>query len=712
MKTTTVSSKHSPGRRNFIKVSATASGGLILGFNWLSACSPSTQGKQAAYDLNAFVEIDADGLVTLIAPNPEIGQGVKTSLPMLVAEELDVDWNKVKIAEAWLDTEKYTRQVAGGSASVRNSWEPFRKAGATARQMLINAAAKQWQVDPASCTTQAGKVLHKESNKSLSYGDLVQQAATLPVPDNVSLKDPSNFKIIGRRMPNYDNKAIVTGQYKYGIDTKREGMLYAAIVHPPAFGQTLKHFDDAAARKKNGVVNVVSFDNTIAVLGKSTWEAMEGAKAIQAEWEDNGKLESTEDYKRNFARTLDNPPQAESKRKDGDVRSGLAKGVKIFEAAYEAPFLPHNTMEPMNFFADVKDDHAELYGPIQTPERGRNDVAKLLNLPPEKVKIGTPRVGGGFGRRLRSDLAVECAQISKLVKAPVKLVWRREDDMTGGYYRPMALYRYKAAVDGRGRLIAWHHQSVGIGGNVSRPDSFPAGAVPNLQVDSYPYESPVTTNAWRGPNHNFIAYSESTFLDDIAHQLGKDPVAFNLELLQQAKTNPVGKVDYEPDRFAGVIRKVAEMANWGHPKPNVYQGFAAHFSFSTYVAEIAEIMKENDKWKVTKMYCAVDCGVVVNKSGAETEIAGGAIDGIGHAIYGELTLTKGKPDQNNFNRYQMIRMPQVPDVEVEFIPSNEKPTGLGEPGLPPAGAALANAIFAATGKRLRAQPFIHSGLIG
>jgi isoquinoline 1-oxidoreductase beta subunit len=665
-----------------------------------------------AYDLNAYIEIGTNGLVTLMAPNPEIGQGVKTSLPMLVAEELDVDWNKVNIAEAWLNTEKYTRQVAGGSASVRTSWEPFRKAGATGRQMLINAAAKQWQVDPSSCTTEMGAVLHKQSNRSLSYGDLVQKAATLPVPDDVPLKDPATFKIIGRRMPSYDNKAIVTGQYKYGIDTKREGMLYAAIVHPPAFGQTLKHFDDADARKKAGVVNVVSFDNTIAVLAKSTWEAMEGAKAIQAEWEDNGKLESTSDYKKNFAKTLDNPPQMESKRKDGNVTRGFAKAARVFEASYEAPFLAHNTMEPMNFFADVKEDHAELYGPIQAPERGRNDVAKLLNLPAEKVKVGTPRVGGGFGRRLRSDLAVESAQISKLAKAPVKLVWRREDDMTGGYYRPMALYRYKAAIDAQGRLIAWHHRSVGVGGNVSRPDSFPAGAVPNFQVDSYPYESPVTTNAWRGPNHNFIAYTESTFLDEIAHQLGKDPVAFNLELLEQAKKSPVGKVEYEPDRFAAVIRKVAEMANWGHPKENVYQGFGAHFSFSTYVAEIAEIVRDGDKWKVSKVYCAVDCGIVVNPSGAETEIAGGAIDGIGHAIYGELTLTKGKPDQNNFNRYPMIRMPQVPEVQVEFIPSLEKPTGLGEPGLPPAGAALANAIFAATGKRLRAQPFIHSGLIG
>lgn len=712
MKTITGSSSHSAGRRNFIKVSAAAGGGLVLGFNWLSACSPSSQGADAAYDLNVFVKIDTNGLVTLIAPNPEIGQGVKTSLPMIIAEELDVDWSKVSIGETWLNTQKYKRQVAGGSASVRTNWEPFRQAGATGRQMLINTAASRWQVDPSSCTTAAGIVHHKTTNKSIPYGELVKEAATMPVPDNVPLKDPAAFRIIGSRIPSYDNKAIVTGQYKYGMDTKREGMLYAAVVHPPAFGQTLQHFDDTAARKKGGVVNVVSFDNTIAVLAKSTWEAMQGAQAIEAEWTDDSNLEGTEDYKNNFGKVLDNPPQIKPKRKDGEVSGAFTGAAKVFEAAYEAPFLAHNTMEPMNFFADVKDNSAELFGPIQAPERGRNDVAELLNIPAENVKIGTPRVGGGFGRRLQSDLAKQSAQISKLAKAPVKVVWRREDDMTGGYYRPMASYRYKAAVDAKGNLIAWHHQSVGVGGNVSRPDSFPAGAVPNFQVDSYPYESPVPTCPWRGPNHNFIAYSESTFLDDIAHQLGKDPVAFNLELLEQAKKNPVGKVGYDPDRFAGVIRKVAEMANWGHPKENVYQGFAAHFSFSTYVAEVAELIRQDGKLKVSKVYCAVDCGIVVNVSGAETEIAGGAIDGIGHAIYGELTLTKGKPDQNNFDRYRMIRMPQAPEVEVQFIKSSEKPTGLGEPGLPPAGGALANAIFAATGKRLREQPFMKSGLIG
>lgn len=703
-------------RRNFIKISVTAGGGLVLGFNWLSACNPSSRNgnsSAAEYDLNAFIKIDTDGRVTIMAPNPEIGQGVKTSLPMIVAEELDVDWEQVSIAQAWLDQKKFPRQVAGGSASVRTSWEPFRKAGATGRQMLINAAADQWQVAPASCTAEAGKVLHKGSNKSIPYGELVEKAATMPVPEAVPLKDPSTFRIVGRRIPSYDNKAIVTGQIKYSIDTKKEGMLYASVIHPPAFGQTLKHFDDTNTRKQPGIVNVVRFDNNIAVLAKSTWEAMQGAKAMKAEWEDDGTLESTADYQQNFKKILDNPPQIKPKRKDGDIKKAFAGNVQLFDAVYEAPFLPHNTMEPMNFFADVKEGEAELYGPIQAPERGRSEVAKLLNIPEEKIKIGMPRIGGGFGRRLMPDLVKEAAQISKLAKAPVKVTWRREDDMSGGYYRPMALYHYKAAADAQGHLIGWQHRSVGVSRNVSRQDSFPAGAVAHLQVDSYPYESPVTTCPWRAPNHNFIAYAEQTFLDEIAHKLGKDPVTFQLTLLEQAKKNPVGKVEYDPDRYANVIRKVAEMAGWGHPKAGVYQGFAAHFSFSTYVAEIAELTPQpTGKLKVTKVYCAVDCGTVVNMSGAETEVAGGVIDGIGHATYGEQTLTKGKPDITNFDHYRMIRMPEAPEVEVQFIKSNEKPTGLGEPGLPPAGGAVANAIFAATGKRLRSQPFVKSGLIG
>ncbi|KAA2238760.1 xanthine dehydrogenase family protein molybdopterin-binding subunit [Chitinophaga agrisoli] len=692
-------------RRNFLKIGATAGGGLLIGMEWLAACHPGASGPATMQTLNAFIRIGTDGLITIMAPNPEIGQGVKTALPMIVAEELDVDWKKVIIEQAALDTDKYTRQVAGGSGSVKSSWAPFRQAGATGRQLLVNAAADKWKVDPAACTTEEGVVYHKASGKKATYGELAEKAATMPVPKDVKLKDPKSFKIVGTSKTNYDLKDIVTGKQKYGIDTKREGMLYATIVRPPAFGQTLVSFDDSAARKMNGVSNVVRFDNKIAVLGRSTWEVMQAAKAIKAEWKDDGTLESTDDYKKNFEKTLAKLPD-EPKRKDGNIKKGFAGAAKIVEAAYECPFIPHNTMEPMNFFAHVKDGGVELHGPIQLPEKARNTIADKFKFPKEKITVMTTRMGGGFGRRLMTDFIEEAVAVSQLAKAPVNVIWKREDDMSGGFYRPMALYKYKAAVDANNKLIAWHHHSVGVTGNTARENNFPAGAVANLQVDTHEYKSPVTTGPWRAPIHNYIAYSEESFLDEIAHSTGKDPVQLRLELLAQAKANPVGKVDYDADRYAAVIKKAAEMAGWGTNKPGVYLGFGSHFSFSSYAAQVVELANVNGQLKINKIYCAIDCGIVVNKTGAMNQAEGAMIDGLGHAMYGELTLTKGKPDQHNYDTYRLIRMREAPPVEIHFMENTIDPTGLGEPALPPVAAALSNAIFAATGQRLRSQPFI------
>lgn len=699
-------------RRNFIRISAFTGGGLVLGFNYFLSSCTSTQDSGQAFDLNAFVRIDTNGKVTIMNPNPEIGQGVKTSLPMLVAEELDVDWKNVQVEQAGLDTVKYKRQIAGGSGSVRESWESFRQVGATARQMLINAAAAAWAVSPDTCSTENGMVVHKTNGKKMSYGELVEKAAALEVPKDVKVKSDGSFKLIGQRIHNIDNHAIVTGKYKYGIDTKREGMLYATIVRPPAFGMTLESLDDAEAKKMRGVKQVLRFENKIAVLGQSTWEVMQAAKKIKAQWKEDGTLESTADYIQKLHDLLSKGPEDKPKRQDGDIARAFASAAKVVELEFDAPFLAHNTMEPMNFFAHVKADGAELYGPIQTPERARTRIAELLKLPEEKISVMMTRMGGGFGRRLMTDFVEEAAMVSRLAgNIPVNVIWSREDDMTGGYYRPMYSYRYKAALDKDNKLIGWHHHSAGIGGSAS-PDSFPAGAVANYQVDTHTYKTPVTTAPWRGPTHNYIAFSEQSFLDEIAHQTGKDPVTMRLELLEQAKSNPVGKVNYEPDRFAAVIKKAAEVAGWAKPKAaNIFQGFAAHFSFESYVAQIAEVEKQVDgKLRLKKMYCVVDCGTVVNPSGAETQVEGSIIDGIGHAMFAELTLTNGKPDQTNFHAYRMIRMNEAPEVEIHFIKSNVAPTGLGEPALPPAGAALANAAFAASGVRLKNQPFIKSGL--
>jgi isoquinoline 1-oxidoreductase beta subunit len=696
-------------RRDFIKISALTGGGIMLGFSWIGCSS----GKGKPVTLNAYIKIDADGKITIMAPNPEDGQGVKTSLPMIVAEELDVDWSQVHIEQAGLDTKKYHRQVAGGSGSVKASWDPFRKAGAIARQMMINAAAALWAVSPDKCYTANGMVLLKDSEKKVAYGALATRAAKMPVPKNITLQNSGTFRLIGKRIPSVDNQAIVTGSYKYGIDTKRKGMLYAAMVRPPAFGQTLKSFNDSEAQKSPGVEKIIRIGDKIAVFGRSIWEVMQGAKKIQAEWQSDAPLESTSDYLNNFKALLIKGPDDDPKRQDGDIKKAFSKpGIRTFEAWYEAPFIAHNCMEPMNFFADVRSDGVELYGPTQNPESICHKTAKLLGIPEDKITVMMTRMGGGFGRRLMFDFVEEAVLASKAVGAPVNLIWTREDDMGGGYYRPMCSYQYKAAVDANNNLIAWHNNAVGVTGNASRPNNFPAGAVPNLQVDAQDYKSPVTTAPWRGPIHNFIAFAEQTFMDEIAHGIKKDPVAFRLELLEQAKKKPVGKVDYDPDRYAAVIQKTAEMAGWGKPKDKgIYQGIGAYYCFDTYITQIAEVLKQdNGKIKIKKIYCAVDCGILINHSGAENEVEGGIIDGIGNALYAEITLTKGKPDQANFNHYRMIKMREVPEIEVQFIKSNEHPTGLGEPPLPPAGPAVANAVFAATGVRLRSQPFIKSGL--
>lgn len=699
-------------RRNFIRIGALTGGGLVLGFNYFLSSCTTEQGSGQAFDLNAFVKIDTNGKVTIMSPNPEIGQGVKTSLPMLVAEELDVDWKNVQVEQAGLDTEKYNRQVAGGSGSVRESWESFRQVGATARQMLINAAAAAWAVSPGECTTENGMVVHKTNGKKMSYGKLVESASKLEVPKDAKVKSEGSFRLIGQRIHNIDNRAIVTGQYKYGIDTKREGMLYASIIRPPAFGMTLESFDDSEAKKSAGVSQVLRIENKIAVLGRSTWEVMQAAKKIKAQWKDDGTLESSADMTQKLRELLAKSPKDKPRRKDGNISQAFASAAKVVELDFDAPFLSHNTMEPMNFFAHVKADSAELYGPTQTPERARKRIAELLKLPEEKISVMMTRMGGGFGRRLMTDFVEEAALVSREAgNIPVNVIWSREDDMTGGFYRPMYSYKYKAAIDKDNKLTAWHHHSAGVGGSAS-PDSFPAGALTHYQVDTHSYETPVSTAPWRGPTHNYIAFSEQSFMDEIAHQTGKDPVALRLELLEQAKNNPVGKVNYEPDRFAAVIKKAAEVSGWGKSKAaNIFQGFAAHFSFASYVAQVAEVEKQADgKVKLKKMYCVVDCGTVVNPSGAETQVEGSIIDGIGHAMYAELTLTKGKPDQTNFHAYRMIRMSEAPEVEIHFIDSKVAPTGLGEPALPPAGAALANAVFAASGVRLKNQPFIKSGL--
>jgi isoquinoline 1-oxidoreductase beta subunit len=691
-------------RRSFLKVTALAGGGIMLGFHAMARAAEEQLAGEV-FAPNAFLKIDSNGLITLMSPNPEVGQGIKTSMPMLVAEELEADWTKVVVEQTPLNTTLYTRQVAGGSGSIRSSWEPFRKAGAAARQMLIEAGARTWQVSIDECYADKGMVIHKPSGNKLGYGELAAKAVKIAVPPEIKLKDPKDYKLIGTRVRNVDTRSIVTGQSLYGIDTKREGMLYAFVARPPAFGKKLKSVDDTAARAIPGVKNVVRWENKVAVLATSTWLAKKGRDALKVEWEDDGRLDSTEGLTEEFKKLVQQKHK-EPKRKDGDVEAALTGATKVLESTFEAPFLSHAAMEPMNFFADVRDDKIEVHGPTQTPARTRTDVAKALGVAEDKVFVGMTRQGGGFGRRLQSDYSVEAAMVSSLAKVPVQVMWTREDDQQGGFYRPMGMYRYRAAIDAKGELSAWYLIAVGVNqANASRENSFPAGAVPNFQVDTHNFESKITVGPWRAPNHNFIAFTEESFIDEIAHELKKDPVAFRLELLDRARNNWFGKVEYDVERYKAVVKMAAEMGKWGKQgENNIYKGFGAHFSFGTYVAQVADVSIVNGKVRVHKVYCAVDCGRVINYAGAENQIEGGIVDGIGHALYGELTFDKGAAEQKNFNSYKMIRMADAPEIEVQFVKNDISPMGLGEPCLPPVTAAVANAVFAATGQRLRKLP--------
>ncbi len=693
-------------RRDFLKLGIAAGGGLVLSFNLSDSLAAIVKGNKslaATVDFNSYLSISPDDVITIFSPNPELGQNIKTSFPMIVAEELDADWKKVKVVQAALDVKKYDRQLTGGSGAVPHSWERLRKAGATARQMLVDAAAKRWNVAASTLSTNNGFVIHTNGTK-LSYGELATEAGSLPVPTDVKLKNPKDFKLIGTAVANVDNKEMITGKPLYGLDFYREGMLHAMIQRPASFGMKLKSVDATAVKSMPGIVDVVTFKNNVAIVGKSTWEIMKARKALKVAYEKDGNIESTSDHDRIFKELLDKP-EATVRRKDGDVEAAFKNAATVIKREYQCPFLSHAPMEPMNFFAHVKADGVELVGPTQTPDRARNATATLLGIAPEKVTVELTRLGGGFGRRLQADYVVEAAELSKLINAPVKVTWSREDDMMGGSYRPAVRYRFEAALDSKGILIGYKLRGVGVNaGNSTREDNFPSGAVENLLIESINHQSPITTGAWRAPITNFLAFAEQAFLDEVALAAKKDPVQFRLELLDKAKQSPTGAIKYDIDRTKAVINLVAEKAGWGKKK-NLAQGFSVYFSHRSYVAQVAEVEMINGNPVLKKIYAASDCGIVVNLSGARQQVMGGIVDGLGHALYGQLTFKEGASEQRNFNNYRLIRYNEVPQVEVHFVDNGIDPTGLGEPALPPTGGAVANAIFKATGKRLYNQPF-------
>lgn len=703
-------------RRSFLKTSALAGGGLMISFAW--GCNPAETARPEAsewFELNAFLTIADNGEVTIMSPNPEIGQNVKTSMPMIVAEELDVPWEDVIVKQAPLNSESFSRQVAGGSQSIRQSWAGLRMAGATARQLLINTAAKEWGVDASQLTTGDGYVWN--AKKKLSYGELASKAVATEIPEEVPLKSPQDFKIIGQSKTNVDMDGIINGEPLFGVDFSREGMVVAAVMRPPAFGTKLKSFDATEAMKVNGVIDVVSFDDNerddqrsirgekIAVIAKNTWAAFKGKKALKAEWERSAKLESTTGHDRQLNRLLDTSNSESLKRENGNVRRAFASAEGTLERTYEAPFLPHNTLEPMNFFADVTDSKVELVGPVQTPAWTQGRVANLLKRDASQVTIDMTRMGGGFGRRLYGDFALEAAAISNKIRKPVKVQFSREDDMMAGTYRPGSKYKFRAAYKD-GKVTGYHLTGAGVNmGNSTRENWFPAGGIENYKIESHNLSSNITTGAWRAPVTNFLAVAEQSFFEELADEMNVDAVQLRLDILERAKNNPVGEVDYEPEKMIGVIKLAAEKGNWSNPEAGVSKGFSCYYSHNTYVAEVADVQTVNGQAKITKMTAAVDCGIVVNPEAAINQVQGGVVDGLGHALYGDFAFVDGAPQANNFDKFRLIRSKEAPKVDVHFVESLNDPTGLGEPSLPPAGGALANAIAAATGRRVYKIPF-------
>lgn len=703
-------------RRSFLKTSALAGGGLMIGFSW--GCNPSEELKQPPkewFEMNAFLSIADNGMVTIMSPNPEIGQNIKTSMPMLIAEELDIDWKDVIVKQAPLNSSAYTRQVAGGSQSIRQGWTSLRMVGATARQLMIETAAKEWNVNASDLTTDLGYVIN--GRKKLSYGELASKAVGQTVPEEVSLKNPKNFKIIGQSKTNVDLDEIVTGKPLFGVDYKAEGMVYAAVLRPPAFGTKLKSFDDSEARKVNGVLDVITFDDNendnnrkirgekIAVIATNTWAAFKAKKALKADWEKSDKLENTNGHDKELNRLLDTSNKASLKRSDGNIKKAFAEADGTLERTYEAPFLPHNTLEPMNFFANVTDSKVELVGPIQTPDWTHGRVAGLLKRDRSQISLEMTRMGGGFGRRLYGDFALEAAAISDKIRKPVKVQFSREDDMMAGTYRPASKYKFRAAYK-NGKITGYHLTGAGIQmGNATRQDWFPAGGIENYKIESHNLSSNITTGAWRAPITNFLAVAEQSFFDELAKEMGVDAVQVRLDILERAKNNPVGKVDYEPEKMIGVIKLAADKANWSNPESGVSKGFSCYYSHNTYVAEVADVVSQSGQPKITKMTAAVDCGIVVNPEAAINQVQGGVVDGIGHAMYGDFSFVAGAPQASNFDKFRLIRTKEAPKVDVHFVESLNDPTGLGEPSLPPAGGALANAIAGATGRRVYKIPF-------
>jgi isoquinoline 1-oxidoreductase beta subunit len=741
-------STNNQSRRSFLKVSSLTGGGMMIGFSWLANFIPN-EALATATDANewvrltGFIQITPDNKVKIFNPNPEFGTNVMTSLPMMVNEELQADWSKVIVEMGDYDTPRFKSQFTGGSRGMAQAWKPLRTAGATARHMLMQAAANEWNVPVSELTVSNGIISHKATNKSANYGAFATAASKLPTPTNIVLKKTSEFSLIGTPQKNKVGKNIVAGDSLFTLDYKHEGMLIAMVIHPPAFGMQLKSFDATEAKKMPGIKDVFdiqvykdgyvragfdtrAFNKLIAVVGNSTWEVMNARKKVLAQWEPiettkemvaawGGKkeetvpagLESTDEHMKQMLTMQKNPGKV--LRKDGDPEAAFAKAKKVLERTYTAPFLSHNPMEPISCFAHITDEKAYFVAPIQIPEMMKQNIMTNLDLPADKIEMKLTRMGGGFGRRAYGHYIVEAGHISKKMKAPVKLIYTREDDMTNGVYRPTYIVTYKAAIDENNNVTAIAVKGGGFPENAVHENRFPAGAFENYIAEGWEQPSNITIGAFRAPRSNFAASSEQSFLDELAETIGKDPLDYRIELLKRAKSNPVGKNnEYDADRYIGVLELVKQKSNWGKTDKTVKRGVAAYFCHSSYAAHVIDVKMKDGQPVVDKVVTAMDCGFVVNPEGAKNMVEGAVVDGIGNALYGGMRFEKGVPVQKNLNQYRIIRHKEAPKkIDVHFVQNTIDPTGLGEPPFPPVFGALANALYKATGKRLYNQPFLN-----
>lgn len=728
-------------RRGFIRISSLAGGGLALGLTFRPAAAAAEANPAfpapAPTDFapNHHLRISPSGTITIISQDPEVGQGIKTSLPMIIAEELDVNWESVTVEQAGFDP-RYKRQIAGGSGATPAHFEEFRRLGATARHMLVAAAAETWGVPATDLRTGENRVHHPASGRSLTYGELAARAARLPVPDaaSVTLKDPKDFKILGRRIGGVDNRAIVTGQPLFGIDQKRPGLVYATYVKCPVFGGHARSANLAAIKALPGVRDAFileqkgDFDGLqsgVAIVGRDTWSVFSAARQLEVEWDEGPTAsQSTAEFQR-FAEERSREAGEELLHEDGDITAGLAGAARTVEAFYAYPYVYHANLEPQNCTAVVAEGRAEIWAPTQNPGSARSLVANTLGLEEGNVFIHLTRIGGGFGRRLMNDYIAECAAIAQRVGAPVKLTWTREEDVRHDFYRAAGWHRFRGGVDAQGRLVAWHDHFVTLGVNSDErpgngaaiaPDEFPGRFVPNYRLEQTLINTGVPLGWWRAPGSCALAWVTQSFIDELAHAAGRDPFEFRLDLLgDDTPRPPVGGRGpaYHAGRMKGVLRLAAEKSGWGQPLPaGEGRGIAFHFSHLGYIAEVAHVAVSRDgELTVKRVTAAVDVGgTIVNLSGAENQVQGSIIDGLS-TMGLEITLANGRVQQSNFHDYPLLRIGAAPpQIDVHFLPTPFPTTGLGEPALPPLAPAVCNAIFAVTGKRIRTLPLKHNDL--